>query len=45
MRTGLEDLGLDHLWIIYPGTETYPVDERITVWPFQELTELRRHLE
>ena len=45
MRTGLEDLGLAHLWIIYPGTETYPVDDRITVWPFQELTELRRNLE
>ncbi len=31
MHVALEDLGLDHLWIVYPGRESYPVHERITV--------------
>lgn len=41
MRIALRDLGLDHLWIIYPGTHAYPVDESITILPLQEVTELR----
>ena len=45
MRTGLDDLGLDHLWIVYPGSQAYPVDDRITVWPLQEIGELSRHLQ
>lgn len=45
MRTGLDDLDLDHLWIVYPGSQAYPVDDRITVWPLQEIGELRRHLQ
>jgi predicted AAA+ superfamily ATPase len=31
MHVALEDLRLDHLWIVYPGKESYPVHERITV--------------
>ena len=33
MRTARDDLGLDHLWLIYPGEHRYPVDDRITVYP------------
>ncbi|MDU9050617.1 MAG: ATP-binding protein [Candidatus Electrothrix sp. Rat3] len=31
MHVALEDLKLDHLWVVYPGKESYPVHERITV--------------
>ena len=33
MRVALADLGLDHLWVLYPGDRTYPLDDRITVLP------------
>ena len=33
MRAALADLALDHLWVLYPGAETYPLDDRITVLP------------
>ena len=42
MRIAMDNLGLDHLWIIYPGTHTYPADELITVLPIQKVTELPR---
>lgn len=31
MKVALEELELDHLWVVYPGTSTYPVHERVTV--------------
>lgn len=40
MRIALEDLGLEHLWVIYPGRHSYPVDDRITVWPLHKVPEL-----
>jgi len=33
MRVALEDLRLDHLWVVYPGEEGYDVDARISVVP------------
>ncbi len=30
MRIALEDLKLDHLYVIYPGGQTFPLSERIT---------------
>ena len=44
MRVALDDLGLDHLWIVYPGETSYPVDERITVWPLRDAAQLPRRL-
>jgi len=35
---------LDHLFVIYPGTRTYPVTERITVLPAVEIETLPRRL-
>jgi uncharacterized protein len=35
MRIALDDLRLDHLWIVHPGTHTYRLDERITAWPLR----------
>lgn len=40
MHIALQDLGLEHLWVIYPGEQSYPVHERITVFPLQQLTNL-----
>ncbi len=40
MRVALKDLGLVHLWVVYPGEQTYPVDSEITVLPLSEATKL-----
>ncbi len=44
MRVALEDLDLRHLWVIYPGVERYPLDERITVVPLRVLPTLAEEL-
>ncbi|MBI5408868.1 MAG: ATP-binding protein [Nitrospirae bacterium] len=41
MYTALEDLGLEHMWVIYPGKHTYPVHEKITVMPVYECRNIR----
>lgn len=33
MHVAIETLRLDHLWVIYPGTKSYRLDEKITVVP------------
>jgi len=40
MRIALDDLGLAHLWVLYPGSEAYAVDKRITVWPLCRVSDL-----
>lgn len=40
MTVSLEDLGLEGLFIIYPGTRQYPLSERIRAVPLQALYEL-----
>jgi hypothetical protein len=37
MRIALEDLGLDHLVVIYPGARAYPLSDRVTVLPLAHL--------
>ena len=37
MRVALEDLGLEHLWVVYPGDEEYALDDRISVLPVAEV--------
>jgi hypothetical protein len=37
MRIAQADLSLDHLWIVYPGKESYPVDEKISVIPLGQI--------
>lgn len=34
MRSALDDLRLDKLWVIYPGERRYVLHERVTVLPF-----------
>ena len=40
MRTALRDLGLKHIWVIYPGGESYALDEHITVLPIRDVPDL-----
>lgn len=38
MRIALEDLDLEHLWVVYPGEERYLLDKRITALPFGQIS-------
>ncbi|TFH65064.1 MAG: DUF4143 domain-containing protein, partial [Gemmatimonadales bacterium] len=40
MLVALEDLSLEHLWVIYPGKESYAIHERISVVPLATLPEV-----
>ena len=40
MHIAAQDLALRHLWVIYPGQHSCPVDEKISVWPLQLISEL-----
>ena len=44
MRVALDDLELSHLWVVYPGDEAYPLDERISVLPVTDIPALARSL-
>ena len=44
MRAALEDLRLDHLFVIYPGDEPYSLDERISVLPLSSLPGLPQRI-
>jgi hypothetical protein len=37
MHIALQDLGLERLWVIYPGLERYPLEERVTALPLRQL--------
>lgn len=39
MRVALSDLALDHLWIVYPGSEAYSLDDRLSVLPISQVQE------
>lgn len=40
MLVALEDLKLEHLWIVYPGAQEYSLDEKITVCPLHDIADL-----
>ena len=40
MHIAIEDLGLEHLWVVYPGDKKYGLDDKITVIPLEEITQL-----
>jgi hypothetical protein len=44
MRMALADLGLEHLWIVYPGSEEYALDERISAIPLTQIPALSARL-
>ena len=37
MRIALEDLKLEHLWVVYPGILRYEIAEKITALPLREI--------
>jgi hypothetical protein len=37
MRIALDDLGLQQLFVVYPGRDAYDLDKRVTVLPLQQL--------
>ena len=40
MRIAIEDLGLEHLWIIYPGRKKFDIDKGISVIPLDLIRSL-----
>lgn len=37
MHVVADDLGLEHLWVVYPGDREFPLTERITALPLAEV--------
>ena len=35
MGSALEDLKLEHLWVVYPGEHRFPIDRKVSAWPFR----------
>jgi len=44
MQTALHDLDLAHLWVVYPGTNAYQVEKKISVLPLLRIPELVQQL-
>lgn len=42
MRTALDDLQLDRLLVVYPGTQRYPLADRVETLPFAEIASIAR---
>jgi uncharacterized protein len=42
MRQAIDDLNLDHLWVLYPGNQSYALAADITVLPLAELGRIRQ---
>lgn len=40
MKSAVEALKLSHLWVVYPGEHSYPVDKKITVLPLGMIADL-----
>ena len=40
MHIVIDDLGLRHLWVVYPGNVSYPLTERITALPLADVGEV-----
>ena len=40
MHSAIESLGLEHLWVVYPGERGYPLADRITMMPLKEISSL-----
>jgi hypothetical protein len=39
LHIALADLKLECAWVVYPGSESYPVHEKVRVCPLQKLLE------
>jgi hypothetical protein len=45
MRTAMDTLKLDHLWVVYPGQHIYPMDKKITALPVKDVSSLVDRME
>ena len=43
MHTVIEDLGLAHLWVLYPGDQEYPLNDTITALPLRKIHDRQLH--
>ncbi len=41
MHQSIDDLSLNHLWLLYPGTKSYPLSEKVTVIPLWEFDKIK----
>jgi hypothetical protein len=37
IRIAMNELGLQHVWVLYPGKNIFPLDEGITAWPVEAI--------
>jgi len=44
MRIASSELSLEHLWIVYPGNEIYPVMKNITALPLKNLETIQEKI-
>ena len=44
MWIALEDLKLEHIWVVYPGEHRFPIEKKVSVWPFRDLPSLSGEL-
>ena len=40
MHIAIDDLGLEHLWVVYPGSVRYSLTDRITALPLVEMNRI-----
>jgi predicted AAA+ superfamily ATPase len=45
MHIAIEDLSLEHLWVVYPGTQEYALADRISVVPLDSIPRLAHTLQ
>ena len=43
MHIAIADLGLEHLWVVYPGSVRYSLTDRITALPLVEVNAIAFH--
>jgi len=44
MWIALEDLELEHIWVVYPGKHRFPIDRKVSAFPFRDLASLSKEL-
>ena len=42
MHIAIDDLGLEHLWVLYPGDQKYALDSKITAISLEEMLQLSK---
>ncbi len=39
-HTAVNDLKLQHVWVVYPGAHVFPIDKKISAWPLAQAPSL-----